>query len=80
MPTALDQVDQPAGDIGGVTCRCVIRMSWNPKTYIDLTSPGVVVLDATVILDVMGLRAFDDEAALVQVLPGSSPNIVRVPS
>ena len=56
-----------------------ICMSWNPpKTCVDLNSPGVVVLDTTVVQDVLGLRAFNKEAALVRVLPGASPNIVRV--
>ena len=37
-----------------------------------------VVLDTTVVLDVIGLHAFHEEAALVQMLPGASMNIVRV--
>ena len=35
-------------------------------------------LDTTVIQDVLGLRAFNEDAALVRVLPSASPNIVRV--
>ena len=53
--------------------------SWDPpKTYVDLTSPGVVVLDTTVVPDVIGLHAIDDQAALVCVLPSDFPNIFRV--
>ena len=71
--------DQPSGDRSGVTFQCEIRMSWNPpKTYVDLNSPGVVVLDTTVVPDVIGLHAFHEEAALVRVLPGASLNIVRI--
>ena len=44
----------------------------------DLTSPGAVVLDTTVVPDVVGLHAFDDKAALVQVLPSDFPNIGQV--
>ena len=43
----------------------------------DLTSSGVVVLDTTIVPDVVGLHAYDDKAALVRVLPGNFPNIVR---
>ena len=32
---------------------------------------GVVVLDTTVVPDMLGLRAFNEEAALVRVLPGA---------
>ena len=60
--------DQPAGDRSGVTFQCGIRTSWNPpKTYVDLTSPDVVVLDTTVVPDVLGLRDFNEEAVLVRV-------------
>ena len=46
-------------------------MLWNPpKTYVDLNSPGVVVLDTTVVPDVISLHAFNEEVALVRVLPG----------
>ena len=70
---------QPAGDRSGVTFQCDIRTSWNPsKTYIDLNSPGVVVLDTTIVPDMFGLHDFNDEVVLVWVLTGASPNIVRV--
>ena len=61
-------------------CECEICTSWNtPKTYVDLNSLGVVVLDTTVVPDVIGLHAScDEEAALVRVLPSVSPNIVLV--
>ena len=62
---------QPAGDRSGKTFRCEMCTSWDPpKTYMDLTSPGVVVLDNTVVPDVVGLHAYDDKAPLVRVLPG----------
>ena len=37
-----------------------------------------MVLDTTVIPDVIGLHVFHDQAALVRGLPGHSKNIVRV--
>ena len=37
-----------------------------------------MVLDTNVVPDVLGLYAFNEEAALVQVVPSASPNIVRV--
>ena len=56
-----------------------MRVSWDPpKTCVDLTSPGIVILDTTVVPDVFGLHAFKDEAALIRVLPGDFPKIVRV--
>ena len=51
--------DQPTGDRSGVTFQCEICTSWNlPKIYVDLNSPGVVVLDTTVVPDVLGLHVF----------------------
>ena len=71
--------DRPAGNKSGVTFECEFRTSWNPPMiYVDLTSLGVVVLDTTVVLDVIGLHAFHEEAELVRELPGASKNIVRV--
>ena len=53
---------------------CEMRTSWDPpKTYVDLASPGVVVMDTTIVPDVVDLHAFDDRAALVRVLPGDFP-------
>ena len=70
---------RPTGNRSGITFEYEFRTSWNPpKVYVDLTSPGVVVLDTTVVPDVIGLHAFHEEAALVRVLPGASKNIVRV--
>ena len=43
-----------------------------------LTSPGVVVLDTTVVPDVVGLCSFDDRAPVVRMLPGDFGNTVRV--
>ena len=69
----------PAGNRSGVAFECEFRTSWNPpKVYVNLNSPGVVVLDTNVVPDVIGLHAFHDQAALVRVLPGHSNNIVRV--
>ena len=45
-----------------------LRTSWDP--CVDLTSPGVVVLDTNVVPD--------DRAPVVLVLPGGFRNIVRV--
>ena len=55
---------QPASDQSGQTFWCEMRTSWDPpKTYVDITSPGVVVLDTTVVPDMVGLHAYDDKAA-----------------
>ena len=51
-------------------------MCWNSK--VDLTSPGVVTLDTTVVPDVFGLHAFDDRAPVVRVLPGDFLHTVRM--
>ena len=45
---------------------------------VDLTSPGAVTLDTTVVPDVFGLHTFDNRAPVVQVLPGDYSNMVRV--
>ena len=45
---------------------------------VDLTSPGVVTLDTTVVPDVFGLHTFDNRALVVQVLPGEFSNTVQV--
>ena len=57
-----------------------LRTSWDLSmaTCVDLTSPGVVVLDTTVVPDVVGLHAFNDQAHVVRVLPGDFGNTVRV--
>ena len=44
----------------------------------DLSSPGVVTLDTTIVPDVFGLHAFDHRAPAVRVLPGKFSNTVRV--
>ena len=52
---------QSAGDPCGKTFWCEMRTSWDPpKTYVDLASPGVVVMDTTIVPDVVDLHAFDD--------------------
>ena len=83
MVSGDDRNSQPAGDRSDQKFWCEIRPrgthTWDPpKRYTYLTSPGVVVLDTTVVPDVVGLHAFDDKAVLVRVLPGDCPNIVRV--
>ena len=58
-----------------------MRTSWDPSVddkCVDLTSPVVVVLDTTVVPDVMGLCTFDVQAPVVRVLPGDFGNTVRV--
>ena len=41
----------------------IVRPSWDPpKTYVDLTSPGVVVLDITVVPDVYGPSWWPDRS------------------
>ena len=55
------------------------QTAWNaPKYFADLDSPGVVTPDTSVVPDVLGLKAFYDEAEPVRVLPGNVENIVRV--
>ena len=49
---------------------------WDSK--VDLTSPGVVTLDTTVVPDILGLHAFDKWAPVVRLLPGEFSNMVRV--
>ena len=69
MASGDDRNSQPAGDRSGQIFWCEMHPLWDPpKTYVDLTSLGGVV----------SLRAFDDQATLVRVLPGDYPNIVRV--
>ena len=64
----------------GSVFRCELQTSWNmPKSYVDWESPGVVKLDTSVVPDVLGLRAFYDDAKSVQVLPGRAQNRVLVP-
>ena len=68
----------PDGRIG-VRFRCKLQTSWNaPKSYVDLESPGVVKLDTSVVPDVLGLKAFYDDAELVWLLPGRAQNSVQV--
>ena len=70
---------QHKSDRSGVTFQYELRKSWNaPKCFVDLDSPGIVVLDITVVLDVLRLNAYRDDAELVWVLPGASPNIIRI--
>ena len=70
---------RPRDDRTGVSFRCELQTSWNtPKSYVDLESPGVVEFDTSVVPDVLGLRAFYDDAEPVRVLPGSAQNSVRV--
>ena len=70
---------QPSSDHSGVTFQYELRKSWNtPKSFVDLDSLGVVVLDTTVVPDVLGLNTYRDNAELVRVLPGASPNIIQI--
>ena len=69
----------PLDDHSGVSFICELQTSRNvPKSYVDLDSPGVVKLDASVVPDILGLRAFYDDAKPVWVLPGRAQNSVRV--
>ena len=54
------------GSVFAASCR---HRGTHPS-YVDLDSPGVVKLDTSVVPDVLGLRAFYDNAELVRVLPG----------
>ena len=47
----------PIGDRSGVRFRNVLQTTWNaPESFVMLTSLEVVMLDTSVIQDVMGLR------------------------
>ena len=79
MASVDDRNSELAGDRSGETFWCEMCTSWDPpKTYVNLASPGVVILDTTIVPDVVGLHAFDDQATLVRVFPDDFPNIVRV--
>ena len=63
MTSGDDLNSWPAGDRSDITFRCDMHVSWDPpKTYVDLTSHGVVFLDTTVVPNVLGLRAFEEVA------------------
>ena len=70
---------RPENDCSGVHFRDKLQTSWNaPMSFVDLESPCVVKLDTLVVPDVLGLKAFYDDAEPVQVLPGRADNVVRV--
>ena len=49
---------RPRVDRSGVSFRCELQTSWNsPESYVNVESPGVVVLDTSVVPDVLVLRA-----------------------
>ena len=60
--------------------RYCMHTLWDPSvnTCDDITWPGVVVLETTIVPDVVGLHAFDDRAPVFRVLPGDFGNTVRV--
>ena len=79
MASGDDMSSRPKDDHSGVNFRNELRRSWNaPKSFVDLYSMGVVALDTSVVPDVLGLKAFYDEAELVRVLPGMAENIIRI--
>ena len=62
---------RPGGDRRGVSFRVRIQVPWNaPESVVTLDSPGVVVLDTSHVLDVLGLKARDADAEVIRVLPG----------
>ena len=66
-------------DRGGVNFRYELETSWNAReSFLILDSPEVVVLDTSVIPDLLGLRAHYPNAESTRVLPGRAQNIVRV--
>ena len=50
----------------------------NQDTVVDLSTLGVVDMDASLMLDVFGLLAFDSQEPVVWVLPGEFGNSIRV--
>ena len=68
---------RPRVDRSRVSFRCKLQTSWNaPESYVNLESPGVVELDTSVVLDVLGLSALYDDAKAIRVLPGRAQNSV----
>ena len=66
-------------DRSGVHFRNDLQTSWNaPMSIVDLEPQGVVKLDTSVVPDVMGLKAFYDDAEPVRVLPSRAVKVVRV--
>ena len=60
----------------GVSFRYVL---WNaPESFVTLDLSGVVVLDTSVVPNVLGMRARYPDAELTRVLPGRAKNSVRV--
>ena len=60
-------VVDPTMTVVGVHFRNELQASWNaPMSFVDLELPGVVKLDTSVVPDVLGLKAFYDDAAPVR--------------
>ena len=74
-----DRSNRPKDARSRVNFRNKLHRSWNaPKSFVDLDSPGVVALDTSVVSDVLGLKAFYDDAEPTLVLPGMAKNIIQI--
>ena len=79
MPSGNAGGSRPRVDHSGVSFHYELQTSWNaPESFVTLDSPGVVVLDTSVVPDVLGLRARYTNAKPTRVLPGRAQNSVRV--
>ena len=73
----------PRVERSGVSFRCELQTSWNvpwnvPEWFVNLESLGVVELDTSVVPDVLGQRALNEDAKPTWVMSGRAQNSVRV--
>ena len=76
MATGNDGDGRPRSDRSGVRFSNELQTSWNlPESFVTLSSPEVVVLDTSVVPDVLGLRAHYPNAEPYRVLPVRAPRV-----
>ena len=80
MASGDDRSCRPKDDcIGSISEMNYARLGTRQNlSFVDLDSPGVVTLDTSVVLGVLRLREFYDDAEPVRVLPGMAENIIRI--
>ena len=70
---------QHEADRTGIDFQFRIQVPWNtPEAFATLSSTGIYDLDTTNVPDVLGLRAWRPEAAVVKVIQGCDHRSVRV--
>ena len=70
---------QPEADRQGIDFRVYVQIPWNaPEAFMTLDSPGVFVLDAAYVPDILGLRTRYPDAEPVKVLQGRARESVCV--